>query len=108
MDIAALIPLLALTDDSMRYIGAGVAIGIDTVAASALDNASAQGLEVTNETTAPSAVSFSTPTTKATGLSLGDIPAGQVKAFWIRRTASNSAAKDADGATISVEGDSAE
>ncbi len=28
MDIAALVPLLELSDDSMRFIGAGVAIGI--------------------------------------------------------------------------------
>jgi F-type H+-transporting ATPase subunit c len=28
LDLAALLPLLAFTDDSMRYIGAGVAIGI--------------------------------------------------------------------------------
>ena len=28
MDITALIPLLELSDDSMRFIGAGVAIGI--------------------------------------------------------------------------------
>jgi len=28
MDITALVPLLALTDESMRFIGAGIAIGI--------------------------------------------------------------------------------
>ncbi len=28
MDIIALVPLLEMTDDSMRFIGAGVAIGI--------------------------------------------------------------------------------
>ena len=28
MDITALVPLLALTDESMRFIGAGLAIGI--------------------------------------------------------------------------------
>jgi hypothetical protein len=38
---------------------------------------------------------------------LGDIPAGQCKAIWVRRTAANSAALDVDGAVIRVEGDSA-
>lgn len=41
---------------------------------------------VANETTAPSGVTFSAPTTADTGISLGNIPAGQHKAIWLRRT----------------------
>src|SRR5215207_9942770 len=62
--------------------GASVAIGADTTAASALANASAQALEVTNEDTAPSGVTFSAPTTKAAGVALSDLAAGNVKALW--------------------------
>ena len=87
--------------------GASIAIGIDTTAASAVGNSSAQGLQIADESTAPSGVSFSSPTSKGTGLSLGDLAAGNVKAIWIRRTAANSAALNNDGATISIEGDSA-
>ena len=86
--------------------GASIAIATDNIAASAVGATSAQAAEITNETTAPSGVSaFSSPTTIGTGLSLGNINTGQVKAFWIRRTASNSAALSSDGVTIAVTGD---
>jgi hypothetical protein len=85
--------------------GASVAIGVDTTAASAIGSASAQAVTIANESTAPAGVSFSAPTTKGTGIALGDIPAGQCRAVWIRRTAANSAALNNDGATIQFEGD---
>jgi len=85
--------------------GTNVAIGLDTTAASAVGASSAQALQIANETTAPAGVSFSTPTSKGAGLSVGDIGPGQVKAFWVRRTATNSAALSNDGATFSIEGD---
>jgi len=85
--------------------GADVAIGVDTTAASALGSASAQALTVANETTAPSGVSFSAPTTVGAGLSLGSIPNGSVRAIWVRRTATNSAALSADGFTLATSGD---
>jgi hypothetical protein len=86
--------------------GAAIAIATDNVAASALASASPQAAEIVNETTAPSSVSaFSSPTSAGTGLSLGNIPSGQVKAFWVRRTAANTAALSNDGVTIAVTGD---
>lgn len=85
--------------------GANVAIGVDTTAASALGATAAQALEVADEQTAPTGVTFSAPTTKGTGLALGDIAAGQVKAIWVRRTATNSAALSPDGAVLRCEGD---
>ena len=85
--------------------GANIALGVDTTAASVIGSSSAQALSVTDELTAPAGVSFSSPTTKTAGLSLGDIPAGQCKAFWFKRSATNSAALNNDGVTIQVEGD---
>ncbi len=87
--------------------GASIAIGIDTNAASAVGSASAQAIEVANETTAPGGVTFSSPTTKGAGLSLSDLPNGQCRAIWVRRTAANSAALANDGATLRTEGDTA-
>jgi hypothetical protein len=89
--------------------GASAAIAIDDVAASLIGSASAQADEIADEDTAPGAGvgSFSAPTTKGTGLSLGDIAAGYCRAIWVRRTAANNAALDNDGATIRVEGDTA-
>lgn len=73
--------------------GAVIALAIDNIAASAKGASSAQAAEIANKTTAPSGVgSFSSPTTAGTALSLGDIPAGSCRAFWVRRTAANTAA----------------
>jgi len=86
--------------------GASIAIAIDSIAASAIGSASAQAAAIASETTAPTGVgSFSSPTTFGTGLSLGNIPSGQCRAFWIKRTAANTAALSGDGVTISVQGD---
>jgi len=87
--------------------GAVLAISVDTTAASAIGSASAQAKQVVDENTAPSSQTFSAPTTKGTGLALSDIPAGQCKGVWVRRTAANTAALDNDGGTLRVEGDTA-
>lgn len=85
--------------------GATAAIGVDPTPASIPLALSAQAVEVADEQTAPVGVSFSAPTSKGAGLALGDIPAGQCRAIWIRRTATNSAALDLDGVVLRVEGD---
>lgn len=85
--------------------GANIALGVDPTAASSIGSGSVQAVTVANSLTAPAGVTFSSPTSKSTGLSLGDIPAGQCKGFWFRRTATNSAALNNDGVTIQVEGD---
>jgi hypothetical protein len=87
--------------------GANIAIGIDTTAASAIGGASAQAVTIANETTAPAGITFSSPTTAGTMISFGDIAAGNCRAFWVRRTATNSAAQNADGVTLTVKGDTA-
>jgi len=79
-----------------------VDIGVGTAAVNGTEQT------VANETTAPSGVTFSHPTTKGTGLSLGSLPAGQHKAVWVRRTVTAGAgAIDANAYNITVEGDSA-
>ena len=85
--------------------GASIAIGVDTTAASPIGQAGAQALQIANETTAPAGVTFSSPTTAGTGLALGTIGVGQCKAFWIRRSAANTAALSSDGVTIAISGD---
>ena len=57
-----------------------------------------------NEVPAP-ALTFTAPTTKATGLSIPNLIAGNSHAIWIRRTATNSALQANDGATLEVQGD---
>jgi hypothetical protein len=62
---------------------------------------------VANESTAPASQTFTAPTTKGTGLAIGNIPAGSVAAIWVRRTAANTVAVNNDGVTIRCEGDTA-
>lgn len=88
--------------------GAGIALAVDSTAISAKGAAGAQALTIASETTAPAGpLTFSSPTTVGTGLALGTIPAGSVKAIWVRRTAANSAALDADGFTLGIGCDTA-
>lgn len=63
---------------------------------------------VANETTMPAGVTFSAPTSKATGIALGDIPPGGSRFVWIRRTVNaGTAAIGSDAFTLRVEGDTA-
>lgn len=87
--------------------GTSAAIGVDTTAASALASAPAQAVTIASKTTAPAGASFTSPTTKGTGIAVGNLTAGQVRCIWVRRTAANTAAVDADGVTIRCEGDTA-
>ncbi len=88
--------------------GASLAIGVDPAAASPIGQAGAQGAEIADETAAPAGVSFSSPTTKETGISLGDIPAGYCRFVWVRRVASQGAAVDNDGGVLRCEGDTSQ
>lgn len=87
--------------------GASVAIGVDTTAASAVGAAAAQALTVANDNTAPAGVTFSSPTTQGAGIALGNIPAGNVKAVWVRVTPANTVALNNDGATLMLYGETA-
>lgn len=85
--------------------GAVEAAGVDPTPASALTADEPQAVIVADETDAPAGVIFSAPTTKETGLALGDIPPGHCKAFWFRRRGNNTAAVDDDGFSYRLEGD---
>jgi hypothetical protein len=82
----------------------------DTVVAIGLGTAAINGTEqtVANESTAPTSVTFSTPANKAGGLAIGNLPAGQHKSLWIRRTVSAAAAAvNSDTFSIRTAGDTA-
>lgn len=84
--------------------GADLAIGLDPAG---VGNGSSTGVATTvaNENTAPAGVTFSAPTTKATGLAPASVPAGSGFALWVRRSATNSAAANNDGGTLQAQGD---
>jgi hypothetical protein len=86
--------------------GAEVHIGLDPTAATDPDSATAQAVEIANEDTAPAGVSFSQPEDYDSGLNLGDLEAGQVRAIWFRRTARNTPAFVDDNVTFRVQGES--
>lgn len=83
--------------------------GADSDLSIAVGTAAVNGTEqtVANETTAPTGVSWSdAAVSRATGLALGDLPAGQHKAVWLRRTISaGSTPQAADTCSIQAGGD---
>jgi hypothetical protein len=62
---------------------------------------------VSDESTPPTGETFTRPTTKAGGLSLGSIPPTQHYGIWIKRTVDPGAAAASDSGSIRVEGDTA-
>lgn len=78
-----------------------VEVGLGTSAMNATEQT------VANESTAPSSVSFVPAATQGAGVSLGDIPAGQSRAIWLRRTVTAGAAAIADSFTLRATGDTA-
>lgn len=86
--------------------GANVAIALDSVGAVAAGSTAAQATTITGKNVTPSPVGvFSSPTTKAAGLLIGNLNPGQVYAVWIRRSATNSPSQSSDGVTLRIEGD---
>jgi hypothetical protein len=83
--------------------------GADSDLSIAVGTAAVNGTEqtVANENTAPTGVSWSdAAVSRATGLSLGDLPAGQHKAVWLRRTiTAGSTPQAADTCAIQAGGD---
>lgn len=81
--------------------GGTIAFGLDPAAVSAKGSASAQAATIANESSAPAGVTFNT-----TDQLIGDIPPGQVKAIWLRRTVTaGAAALNPDGVIMTVVGD---
>lgn len=80
--------------------GTDFAIGLGTAGLNATEQS------VANENTAPTGVSFSSPSTYAAGLSLGDIPSGQHYSVWLRRTVqSGTTPVSSDTVTFAYAGD---
>lgn len=85
-------------------------LGASQALALALGSSAVNGTEqsVANENTAPTGVTWVTnATTKANGIALGNIPAGQSRAVWIRRTVTAGAPASNNNYTLRVEGDTA-
>lgn len=70
--------------------GTTLEIGVGTSAVNGTEQT------IANESTAPSGVTFSAPSAAASGLALGNIPAGQHKAIWLRRTVTAGAGNSAN------------
>jgi hypothetical protein len=99
-----------LTAQNVRIYISTNSTSTDTTWAIGLAAAGLNGTEtaVANEDTAPAAVSFTSPSTYATGLAPANIPAGQHFGVWYRRTSTAGAlANDADTTTIKFECDTA-
>lgn len=81
--------------------GTSIDVGVGTSAVNATEQT------VADENTAPSGVTFSAAASQGAGVALGDIPPGQSRAYWIRRTVTAGAAAYADSFTTRVTGTTA-
>jgi hypothetical protein len=66
-------------DTNTPLVGTTLEIGIGAAAIDATETA------IANEATAPAGVTFSAPSTAATGLAVGTLTPGQHKALWLKR-----------------------
>lgn len=81
--------------------GNRIAIGAGTAAINGTEQT------VADEGTAPSGVTFTQPSTKGAAIALGNIPAGQHKAVWVRRTIAAASGASNDTYNLRVECDTA-
>ena len=86
---------------SSNTTGDRIAVGVGSSAVNGTESA------VADENTAPGGVTFSQPGSKGAGLALGNIPAGQHRAVWVRRTIAASSSASNDAYQLRVEGDTA-
>lgn len=79
-----------------------MAIGLDPTGIMVYTGATPQATSITSTTGVPPGVSFTSPTTKAAGLSPSNLTAGFCQAVWVQRTALNTGARNADGVTLGL------
>jgi len=82
--------LRAWIDANTPLAGTTLDIGVGTSAVNGTEQT------IANEGTAPTGVTFSAPSDAASGLALGNIPAGQHRALWLRRTVTAGAGASAN------------
>lgn len=88
--------------------GTNIAIAVDNIGPVAKGSSSLQSDTIANETTAPDGVgAFSSPTTLGAAIPIGSLAPGEIRGIWVRRTATASAAINADGFSLAVQGDTA-
>ena len=96
----ARIYISSATSSANTEIDIGVAVeGVSTTMAT-----------IANESTAPTSVTFTRPSTYGTGLALNSttgLAAGQYRGFWIKRTVDAAATSGSDQASIKCEGTTA-
>lgn len=96
-------------ENAVIYIQSNTPSG-DTSVEIAVGSAAVNGTEqtVANESTAPTGVTFSSAANLGAALALGNIPAGQHRAVWVKRIVNaGAAAYNDDQVTLRVQGDTA-
>lgn len=96
-------------DNAVVYIQSNTPSG-DTSVEIAVGSSAVNGTEQTiaNESTAPTGVTFSSAANLGAALALGNIPAGQHRAVWVKRIVNaGAAAYNDDQVTLRVQGDTA-
>ena len=61
---------------------------------------------LTNETTAPSGITFTTPANYAGGIAIGSLDSGDYRGIWVKYIVGSSASAVLDAYTLGIQGDS--
>lgn len=92
---------------SNPFVGDTLALAVDNFPASDMGSETPQASLIGSTLLAPDGVSdFSSPILREDGLSLGDVGPGQVKAIWVRRTATQTLSLTEYGVRIRLAGTS--
>ncbi len=100
-------PVIWLSTDVVDTGHITIQLGLDPAG---VGDGSTTGVATTvaDEGTMPTGVTFSKPTSKATGLVLGDLGPGQCRAVWVKRTiAASTPAANSVSYIVRAEGDTA-
>lgn len=87
---------------------ANLALSVDTTPASPRYDTIQQAKTISSPTTPPAGQVFTTPTSKATGVSIGGLFPGFGRGLWVRRTTPGTYTYSLDRVSIRVEGNSAD
>lgn len=81
-----------------------IAIGVDPAGVVATSGTAAQAAELASETSVPAGVSFSSPTTLAAAVVVGDLGPNTCRAVWLRRTPTGADAVSNESITVRLHG----
>lgn len=81
-----------------------IAVGADPAGVVAVNSGTAQAVQIGTEVSAPAGVTFSSPTTPASAIVVGNLTPNTCRAIWLRRTPTGAVATSGETVTVRLYG----